>query len=135
MSKKKTKSSAIDFTQIVREVCEEYGDDVTQEATQIVTRMAPQIVDKLRQSPTPRSEYAHPHYADDWVYETKTDSYGTVKVTVYNKDKWQLTWLLENGYEIVRGGKHYGRKSGVKHIKPAQEWAVEQIVKELENKL
>lgn len=134
MAKRKHRASAIDFTQIVQEVVNEYGQDVKADAQKICAQIAPEIVNRLKTT-SPRSNIAHNHYADSWTYTMNTDRYGTIKVTVYNEKHYQLTHLLENGHEIIAHGKHIGRYKGVKHIKPAQDWAVEEITKELEKKL
>ena len=131
---RKTKSTMLDLTAAVQEICEEYGDEVKEETAKIVRRISPEIQEKLK-SASPRSTYSHEHYADSWVYEVNTNSFGTDKVTVYSKDKWRLTHLLENSHEMIVHGKHIGRSKPQKHIKPVQEWAEAEIMKELESKL
>lgn len=124
----------LDLTAVVSEVVNEYGEEVRTETVKIARDIAPEIVDRLRTT-SPRSSYAHEHYADSWTFDVKTDSFGTVRVTVYNKDHWQLTHLLENEHEMIAHGKHIGRSKAQKHIKPAQDWAVEEIMRELEKRL
>lgn len=131
---RKTKSTMLDLTAAVQEICEEYGDEVQAETGKIVRSIAPDISDKLQHA-YPLSNIAHPHYSEGWTYQLETSSYGVVKVTAYNKTKPSLTHLLENGHDVVVHGKHIGRKKGTKHIKPVQEWAEAEIMKELESKL
>ena len=128
---KKTKTTVIDFREVVAEVMQEYGEEVEADARKICTQIAPEIVRELKTS-SPRSSYAHEHYAEGWTYDLTTNSYGVVKITAYNATKPQLTHLLENGHEVVAKGKHYGRTKGEKHIAPVQKWAVERVIKELE---
>lgn len=128
---KKTKTTVIDFREVVAEVMQEYGEEVEADARKICTQIAPEIVQELKTS-SPRSPYAHEHYAEGWTYDLTTNSYGVVKITAYNALKPQLTHLLENGHEVVAKGKHYGRTKGEKHIAPVQKWAVERVIKELE---
>ena len=131
---KKTKSTMLDLTAAVQEICEEYGDEVQEETAKVVRTIAPEISGKLQHA-YPLSKIAHPHYSEGWTYQLETSSFGVVKVTAYNKTKPSLTHLLENGHEAIVFGKHMGRIKGKKHIKPVQEWAEAEIMKELESKL
>jgi hypothetical protein len=46
---------------------------------------------------------------------------------VYNRTMPGLTHLLENGHVIRNKKGDYGRTSGKKHIKPVEEWAVDEL--------
>ena len=121
---KKTKTSVIDFTAVVAEVVKEYGEEVKADAQKVCKQISPEIVAQLKQR-SPRTKYAHEHYAEGWTYDVTTNSYGTVRVTVYNATKPQLTHLLENGHEVVAKGKHYGRTNGEKEPFHIVEWSVD----------
>ena len=46
---------------------------------------------------------------------------------VHNATDYQLTHLLENGHLIRNKKGTYGRTSGIKHIAPVEEWAVDEL--------
>lgn len=52
-------------------------------------------------------------------WRMRTDETG---ITVYQSKQPTLTWLLENGHDIVVGGKKVGKAEGKPHIKPAEEY-------------
>lgn len=55
-------------------------------------------------------------------WRTRTDETGII---VYQDKQPTLTWLLENGHDIIVGGKKVGRTSPKPHIKPAEEYGAE----------
>ena len=46
-------------------------------------------------------------------------------IILYNGAQAGLTWLLENGHDIIRNGKKVGHFAGIPHIKPAEEYGAE----------
>jgi len=75
-------------------------------------------------------------YAKSWAVKKKTKKGLSVEVTVYNKDHYQLTHLLENGHAKVIGGRKYPEPVPPKpHIKKAEENAIEKVESELKVKL
>lgn len=133
---KRTKSTAMDLTKVLAGILEEYSEEVHDEAVLTLGQLAPEIVDQVKMK-SPKSENAGDHYANGWVAERTTDSRGTVKVLIWNKDKPTLTHLLENGhrgYPLKNGGRTRS-VDGIKHIAPTQKWAEKRAVKELERRL
>lgn len=76
-------------------------------------------------------------YASSWTTKVTRSSGRLIGVTVYNKDHYQLTHLLENGHVIVNKKGEYGRTRPIKHIEPAEQEGIqnfEQLVRaELES--
>ena len=70
-------------------------------------------------------------YASGWAVK-KMDSKTYV---VHNKTAPGLTHLLENGHVIKNKKGTYGRVSGKKHIKPVEEWAINELQRKIEAKL
>ena len=46
-------------------------------------------------------------------------------IILFNDAQAGLTWLLENGHDIVRNGEKIGHFDGIPHIKPAQDYGAE----------
>ena len=101
-----------------------------------IKKTAQESAQKLRNT----SPKGSPHlrgYAEGWTAskQKKTGDY-----IVHNKTNYQLTHLLENSHLIKNKKGEYGRTSPghgqVVHIKPVEEWAVEdlpeRIMRELE---
>lgn len=63
-------------------------------------------------------------YARSWTMKKTADK----TYTVYNKDHYQLTHLLENGHVVRNKKGTYGRAPAHPHIGPAQEKAAEDVV-------
>ena len=63
-------------------------------------------------------------YAGNWRVKVKAKG-NTAEATVYNKDTYRLTHLLEFGHAKVNGGRVAGRE----HIAPAEQWAIREFEK------
>lgn len=70
-------------------------------------------------------------YAKGWTY--KIDSSGG-KSVIYNR-KYQFTHLLEKGHDIVSNGKKVGRARAFPHIKPVEEFCIDEIEKDITEEL
>lgn len=82
-------------------------------------------------------------YAAGWKVKKssqrgRSNLIGGVSVTIYNKDHYRLTHLLEKGH-VVRNqfgaGKGKQRTAAQPHIKDAEEWGAEKLIAELERNL
>ena len=62
-------------------------------------------------------------YAKSWTLKKAVKSGKTLKATVYNKDHYQLTHLLEDGHARIDGG----RTQAYPHIAHAEEVAAEAL--------
>lgn len=60
--------------------------------------------------------------------KTKNETF----VEVWNKDNWQLTWLLENGHLIVNKKGGVGWASAVPHIQQAVDFVKPQFIAEMQ---
>lgn len=76
-------------------------------------------------------------YASSWSTKVTRSSGRLIGVTVYNKEHYQLTHLLENGHVTKNKKGEYGRTKPIKHIEPAEQEGIqdfEQLVRaELES--
>lgn len=129
------KAPIVDLTKILKEMLEEYGEEVRQEAGEVLTELAPEITEQVAsKSPVGNDP---DHYKAGWTAQRKVDSFGQTRVIVCNENKPTLTHLLEfghRGYPLKNGGRTRDVK-GIPHIKPASKWAEEEAVKRLERKL
>lgn len=129
------KAPMIDLTKVLRDVVEEYGEEVRQETVKALNETAPEIVNMVKDKSPVGNDVEH--YADGWTVEKTTDKLGTSKVVVYNSTKPTLTHLLEfghRGYPLKNGGRTRDVK-GIGHIKPTAEWAEKEVVKAIERKI
>ena len=105
-----------------------YSKNVAEIADECVENVANQCVDKLK-STSPRKTGK---YADSWKSETAFNQSGNKRVVVRNKKYYYLTHLLEFGH-AKKGGK--GRVKAIPHIKPGEDWAKEELPKQIEERV
>lgn len=96
-------------------ILDEYKDDVQRVVDEAQDKSAKAIVDELTAS-SPRDSRAGKKYYRGWASQKKGKS-----VTVYNKNKPQLTSLLENGHANRDGS----RTRAMPHIAPAEKTAAD----------
>lgn len=102
---------------------QEYSEDVEQAVQKVLNKDSTELVNKLKAtSPKKTGEYAK-----GWTKKKSTLD-GRVTYTVYNKDRYQLTHLLEFGHAKRNGG----RVPGQPHIGPVRDEIEEQIVRDIE---
>jgi hypothetical protein len=110
--------NSINIDQLADEIVnsvQDYTEDVQKAIEKETRSTARKIKNEIKEN-SPRSDQSGEHYADGWSYST-SKKYGKIVITVYNKDKPQLTHLLENGHAIAGGT---GRVEGIPHIGPAE---------------
>lgn len=108
-------SVAVQMAQLLDEV----NKDVEKSAKTNIQRIAKESVQKLKNaSPSKTGEYA-----SGWG----TKKQGDADVVVYNRTAPGLTHLLENGHVIRNKKGTYGRAPAHKHIKPVEDWAIDEL--------
>lgn len=125
----------INLTAILREMLNEYGQEVRKDAANVLNDLAPEIVAEVSyRSPVGSGRE---HYAEGWDTDKTTDVFGFSKVIVYNSEKPSLTHLLEfghRGYPMKNGGRTRDVK-GIPHIEPTAKWAEKEAMVRLERKI
>lgn len=102
-----------DITRIV----EQYGRQAREAVEKAVRKTGRETAKDLKNT-SPKRTGA---YASSWTTKVTRSSGRLIGVTVYNKEHYQLTHLLENGHVIKNGVGTYGRARAIKHIAPAEQ--------------
>ena len=101
-------------------ILQHYTSDIGDKADQVVQKVGAETVEELKIT---SRKGARKKYAKSW--KLKRDKKGHV---VVHNTEYRLTHLLEKGHE-KRGGK--GRTRPFGHIKPAEQRAVEKVIREM----
>ena len=131
MAKKKN-IRPIDLESTVKNLLDEYGDEVYTVLSTSVEEVMDTAVDELhhatRFAPDGRISTK---YAPSWEKIIEPASRLTTKVIVRNKDHYRLTHLLEKGHAKTGGG----RVPAYPHIAPVNDKAQKDVFKLIEEKL
>ena len=112
-----------DLTIAIEKALQEYTEEVEEAIAQVIEEDVEAAVKELQNvSPKKTGEYAR-----GWASQ-KEMSEGSIKMTIYNKDKPYLTHLLEFGH-AKRGG---GRVAAIPHIAPVEEKLIDQVTRDIE---
>lgn len=113
-------SSRFNFADYVEKMLMEYGVNVADAVDTSCREVAKEAVQKLKdQSP----KGTKGKYAKGWAAKFEKGRLQT-SATVYGKSgTYQLAHLLEHGH-ARRGG---GRVGAIVHIKPVEEWAMDEV--------
>lgn len=103
----------------MKELLDELNEDVRKSVKDGITAVSKEAVQKLRNT-SPRETGS---YSKGWSVKRM----GDMDAVVHNRTDYQLTHLLENGHVIKNKKGTYGRTHGIKHIKPVEEWAVDEL--------
>lgn len=110
---------ALNFSEQVQKALEDYQAEVVQTVQEVVPKVGKEAAKKLR-SVSPRRTGK---YARGWTSKSEITRIGAT-ATVYGKEgTYRLAHLLENGH-AKRGG---GRVAPIVHIKPVEDWAIEEV--------
>lgn len=107
----------IGISKELNKILEQYGRKADEAVEKAAKRAGRDTVKTLRNT-SPKKTGA---YASSWSTKVTRSSGRLIGVTVYNKDHYQLTHLLENGHVIKNGVGTYGRARAIKHIAPAEQ--------------
>ena len=115
----------------VAEILGEYSEEVREKTNEAMGTVSKECVSKLKNTSPHRSG----KYAKGWTTKKERQHGGIDTVTVHNKTAYQLTHLLENGHVVRNKKGTYGRTRGIKHIKPVEDYAINEFPAEIERKL
>lgn len=119
-----------DLQKELQDILQEYESEVREAIDKSLPEVGKETVKELKKtSPKDRGEYKK-----TWKSKIESDRLGK-KLIVYNSKNYGLTHLLEHGHAKVGGGRGGGDTKAIEHIGPAQEKAVEKIVKGIRKRL
>lgn len=120
--------AGIDLDKAVKDILTEYGEVAIEATKEAIAEVAKESVKKLK-STSPRGRTGK--YAKGWTSKVETGRV-SASATVYGKSgTYQLAHLLEHGH-AKRGG---GRTTPIQHIEPVEQWAVEEVLQRITQKL
>lgn len=111
----------------IMESMEEYADLATEDLKKAVRSAGEAVRDKIRDTAPKRTGA----YRKSWAVKNTKETSNSLEVTVYSRDRYRLTHLLEFGH-AKRGG---GRVAGRPHIAPAEKTGMEWLEAEIERSL
>lgn len=106
------------FAKEIQQMLDEYGA----EAQEIVYEEADKTGQMAKQMLAGNSPSKTGKYRKGWKKKTESTRYSRT-VIVYEGTQPTLTWLLENGHALMRGGRKIGDVRPHKHIIDAEEYA------------
>jgi hypothetical protein len=120
--------AVIDLDKAVKDILSQYGEVAIEATKEAVAEVAKESAKKLKSS-SPRGRTGK--YAKGWTSKVETGRV-SASATVYGKSgTYQLAHLLEHGH-AKRGG---GRTTPIQHIEPVEQWAVEEALQRITQKL
>jgi hypothetical protein len=120
----------------MEKILDDYSKEVRRATANSMDVVAKEGVQKLKNT-SPKQTKHRRKYAEGWAIKRKKTSTGVPEVTIYNKNAPQLTHLLENGHDVYNDsfGPMLGRANGIKHIGPVNDWACDELPREIEREL
>lgn len=118
----------------VEKILDSYSKEVRDATNRAEDNVAKEFVSKLK-STSPKDTPHRRRYAEGWAKKDEKESAGIKTVIVYNKTNGPLTHLLENGHVIKNKNGTYGRTRPIKHIAPVNDWACDELPREIEREL
>ena len=110
----------------INSIMQEYAGDITSVMMKDIDTVAGQTVKKIKEKAPKKTG----SYAKSWTSKVTAELAG--KATGVSKGRGgSITHLLENGHASRNGG----RVKSIPHIKEAEEYAVEELVKKLKRRI
>lgn len=113
-----------ELTNAIMSALEDYDDEVKGETKEAVQRAAASCRDQIKANAPKKSG----KYRAGWTVTKNYENSTELRVTVHNKNRYQLAHLLEFGHVKANGG----RVAAIPHIAPAAEAAEEQLVDKIQ---
>lgn len=117
-----------DLADAVMRELKNYSREATETMKETILEVSKETVKDLKQTSPRKTGY----YAKNWKYDTTYETSKEIRTVIHEGGKaYRLTHLLEKGHAHRYGG----RTRAFKHIQPAEQRAIDQVVKRMERKL
>lgn len=116
-----------ELASVIIESLEEYADLATEDLKKAVKNAGNAVKKEIRENAPKRTGA----YGKSWAVKVSKETFNSLEVTVYSRNRYWLAHLLEFGH-AKRGG---GRVSGKAHIAPAEEMGIKKLETEIERSL
>lgn len=125
----------IDLSKAINEILKEYGDEVYNVMGDCISEVSEEAKNRLQAVNHFKNE-ASGAYAGSWVNEELQGKPLTVHRAVHNEKHYRLSHLLEKGHVSRNGtGRTFGRVAAYPHIAPVNDWANEELVRQVKRRL
>ncbi len=115
---------------VITKELENYSQEFTDKLKQDTEIIAKECAEELKQTSPVSKKAGSKKYAKGWIVKKAYESKFGIRYRVLNKNKPQITHLLEYGHAKVSGGRVEARP----HIKKAEENAKEKLLNKLKEK-
>lgn len=106
-----------------------YVNEVKEATKEAAITAAKDGVRELKRTSPRRNVQERTHYYKGWTYKKDKDGFPVI----YNKDKPQLTHLLEHGHDIyTRANTKVGEVDGIPHIEPVRDKVERDFIEQIE---
>lgn len=126
-SRGKKNINADGFEKAINDILEEYGEGVQGVLISVLPEIANEACEKVKQAG--KKEWTR--YNAGWNVDSGKTGKFSVNATVHNATDYQLTHLLEYSHPMPQGGT----SKAYTHIAPVNDWAQEEVIKKVEDKL
>ena len=115
-----------EFGDALNDLLTRYGDEARNAIQEEVIDIAKEASKKLRSA----GSFNGKKYRKGWTAKVDNKRV-SIKAVAYNKNHYQLTHLLEFGHAKRNGG----RTKAFEHISPVNDWAQNELVKRIKERL
>lgn len=128
---KKIKADAL--ANEIMSLLQQYANDVTSDMKKDIDSVARATVKKIKEKAPVRKDggkkkYMSGSYRDSWRSTTQDEnSHRKSRIVYAGGHQYSLTHLLENGHRVVLKGRNAGNAPAKVHIRPAEEWASNEL--------
>ena len=112
-----------ELSDAVKKDLEEYSKLSDKQLKASVLKVAKETCQQIKDT-APRRTGA---YAESWTTKKTRETPNGLEMTIYSKDQYQLSHLLENGHALRQGG----RSPAFPHIAPAEQAGIAKLEEEV----